>query len=351
MIYKVLSHPEVELLNEELRRGFPGTAKIFYVIESFLAGHLPGKEVIVDEWPQWTSIVIRTSNESEFKAQPFFRYTYMCHARSASALKYFLQRPDVINWRKPCVFTGVPRDVAPVISNLATKHLGRVNLLEPRFMYAWAKKELPTMPEVPEGLHLSKLTAEDAATLRKDWEGSRYREDLEGYFRAVIEQFESSCLRDERGDLLAYACMQFNGSIAMLYVKPEHRDKDYFKIVLSDLARTRLRKGEVAYGFIPTNDSDLVDQMRSLDFVWVPTGDMVWMQCEPLKVNRSNLPSLTSSAFSFSHSQDDIIDCVCSSVARVPKAADQCRREFGTQRITKSTEPTETLTTLVSQTS
>ena len=42
---------------------------------------------------------------------------------------------------------GVPRDVAPVISNLATKHLGRVNLLEPRFMYAWAKKELPTMPE------------------------------------------------------------------------------------------------------------------------------------------------------------------------------------------------------------
>lgn len=42
---------------------------------------------------------------------------------------------------------GVPRDVAPVINHLATKHLGRVNSLEPRFMYAWTKKDLPTMPE------------------------------------------------------------------------------------------------------------------------------------------------------------------------------------------------------------
>ncbi|KAH3717989.1 uncharacterized protein LOC127855910 [Dreissena polymorpha] len=139
---------------------------------------------------------------------------------------------------------------------------------------------------VTDGLHLSKLPADEAATLRKDWEGKRYRENLEEHFRAVIEQFDSSCLRDERGDLLAYACLQFNGSIAMFCVKAEHRDKDYFKIVLSDLPLTRLRKGEVSYGFIPTNDSDLVDQMRSSDFVWVPTGDMVWRLCEPLKVNR-----------------------------------------------------------------
>lgn len=39
--------------------------QIFYVIRSFLAGLLPGKEVIVDAWPEWTSIVVRTSSQEE----------------------------------------------------------------------------------------------------------------------------------------------------------------------------------------------------------------------------------------------------------------------------------------------
>ncbi|WAR21047.1 GLYL3-like protein [Mya arenaria] len=326
MIYKVLSHDEVEELNNELRSRLPGTAKIFYVIRSWLAGLLPGKEVIVDAWPEWTSIVLRTADAN--KVQPFFRHTYMCHARSASALKYFLQRPDVVDWRKPATFTGVPRDVAPVISTMTVKHRGRVTSLEPRFMYAWTKTELPAIPEIPEGLYLGKLRVEDATVLRRDWEGHRYREDMEGYFRTVIESFDSSCLRDASGELQAYACMQFNGSIAMLYVKPDHRDEDYFKIVLSDLARKRLENGEVAYGFIPTNDSDLVDQMRSIDFVWVPRGDMVWMHFEPLQVNRTNDASMmTSTAQNGNESVS--FDCVCSDHAKrsTQKSFSHCRQE------------------------
>lgn len=324
MIFKTLNNEEVKELYQQLENKLPGTAKIFYVIRSFLAGLLPGKEVIVDQWPEWSSIVVRTCFEDE--AQPYFRHTYMCHATSTSALKYFLQRPDVVNWRKPATFTGVPHDVAPVISSMCNKHKGRITSLEPRFMYAWTRRELPTEPEIPEGLMLGKLNPEDAVTLRRDWEGSRYRDDLEGYFRTVIEHFESSCLRDDNGDLLAYACMQFNGSIAMLYVKPEHRDKDYFKIVLSDLARMRLRNGDVAYGFIPTNDSELVDQMRAMDFVWVPRGDMVWLEYEPLKVNSSNSPvKCNTAALNTTDDCSRSLDCVCSGMAKFSKTFNSCR--------------------------
>ncbi|XP_045190075.2 glycine N-acyltransferase-like protein 3 [Mercenaria mercenaria] len=353
MIYKTLTHDEVEALKRELENRLPGTAKIFYVIRSFLAGLLPGKEVIVDSWPEWSSVVVRTCSEE--KAQPFFRHTYMCHARSTSALKYFLQRPDVVNWRKPATFTGVPRDVAPVISAMCNKHMGRITTLEPRFMYAWTKQELPTEQPIPVGLHLGKLHPEDAVTLRCDWEGCRYRDDLEGYFRTVIEHYESSCLRDDNGDLLAYACMQFNGSIAMLYVKPEHRDKEYFKIVLSDLARNRLSKKEVAYGFIPTNDSELVDQMRAMDFVWVPRGDMVWMSYEPLRINRSNSPDAMQ-ATSQNTTDDDkakSLDCVCSDMAKFSKTFENCRyacnAESQNPRAKNNTQ--SEMSTLVPQTS
>ncbi|KAL4231515.1 hypothetical protein ACF0H5_009095 [Mactra antiquata] len=331
MISKTLTLAEVEELVLELKSRLPGTAKIYYVIKSFLAGLLPGKEVIVDSWPEWSSIVVRTCCEE--RAQPFFRDTYMCHARSTSALKYFLQRPDVVNWRKPATFTGVSRDIAPVIQAMCHKHLGLISSLEPRFMYAWTRQDLPVESVIPDGLVLGRLNLDDAVTLKQDWEGCRYREDLEGYFRTVIEHYESSCLRDSNGELVAYACMQFNGSIAMLYVKPEHRDKDYFKIVLTDLARTRLKNGDVAYGFIPTNDSDLVDQMRSMDFVWVPRGDMVWMTYEPLKINRSNSPEAFKKNQMVSNRDDasKSFDCVCSGMAKFSKGYSGCRDEALTE--------------------
>ena len=75
-----------------------------------------------------------------------------------------------------------------------------------------------------------------------DWEGSHFREGIEGYFKIVIENFVSSCLWDSDGELLAYVCMQYNGSMAMLFVKPDHV-KNYSKIGLTDLTRKRLGKG------------------------------------------------------------------------------------------------------------
>ena len=210
-----------------------------------------------------------------------------------------------------------------------------------------------SISRIPEGITLGELQADDAVILSKDWEGSRYRDDLEGYFRTVIENFESRCLRDASGDLLAYACMQFNGSIAMLYVKPEHRDKDYFKIVLADLARARLRKGEVAYGFIPTNDSELVNHMRSMDFVWVPGGDMVWMDYEPVRVNRSNSPpSITNTKLTGSpltENKSKSIDCLCSDMAKFQKPFHDCRTDVG--KNIKVTTATETKTTASNVTS
>ena len=138
---------------------------------------------------------------------------------------------------------------------------------------------------IPNSVELGTLNKTDAATLYTDWEGSCDREDLEGYFRFVIKNFDNSCLRGPDGELLAYVCMQFNGSMAILYVKPD-QEIDYSRIVLTDLTRKLLRKGEVAYGYVPVNNSLLINMMIEMGFVWVPRGDMVWVHFEPLKINR-----------------------------------------------------------------
>lgn len=36
----------------------------------------------------------------------YFKQTHICHTKSVSALKYFLQRPGLIDWSQPINFTG-----------------------------------------------------------------------------------------------------------------------------------------------------------------------------------------------------------------------------------------------------
>lgn len=115
--------------------------------------------------------------------------------------------------------------------------------------------------------------------MAQDWQWSRT--DIEGYFTSVIERFDSSALLDKDGTLLAYMCMQYNGSMAMLYVRPQHRKDGYFNIILSDLTRKILSKSDIAYGFIPTHDISLINQVRELGFEWVPQGGMTWVKYTP----------------------------------------------------------------------
>lgn len=117
--------------------------------------------------------------------------------------------------------------------------------------------------------------------MKDDWESTRYREDLEGYFSSVVDKFDSSCLTDKQGNLLAYICMQYNGAMAMLYIRPEYRQHGYFNILLSDLTRKLLAKNEVAYAFIPIQDSSLIQLAREFGLEWVPEGNMTWVRYNP----------------------------------------------------------------------
>lgn len=282
MIYQILSFEEVAELERELQNKLPGSAKIYYVIRNFVSGNLAGFEVIVDKWPCWSCIVLRPQVEDQSIQVPkYFSHTYICHTKSVQAFKFFIQRPGVINWQEPVTFTGVPNDIVPVIPEVSRKYGATVSSKESRFMYCWTKKEPPPLPEISDDICLRTLEQKHVETMKDDWESTTNREDLEGYFSSVVDNFDSSCLTDNQGNLLAYICMQYNGAMAMLYIRPEYRKEGYFNILLSDLTRKLLTKNEVAYAFIPTQDSSLIKLAREFGLEWVPEGNMTWVQYNP----------------------------------------------------------------------
>lgn len=86
-----------------------------------------------------------------------------------------------------------------------------------------------------DGVILLVLKLEYVKVLKSDWVKQSNVDELEGYFRSVIEKFESSCLLDKNGRILVYICMQYNGFIVMIYVLFEFRKEGYFDIFISDL--------------------------------------------------------------------------------------------------------------------
>ncbi|RUS69739.1 hypothetical protein EGW08_022497 [Elysia chlorotica] len=287
VMFHTLSPEEIEELHCELRSQLPESAKIYSNISNHIDEILTGFEVIVDQWPCWTCIMLRPTCP-ELVPQYFKNY-YICHTRSIKDFKFFIQRPGVVDWSKPATFTGIPYDAVSTIQEKSRKDHGQVTCVEHRFMYCWNKKDIPQPEKIPDGLTLTSLRTEHAELVCSHWKHARKNDGLLEYFEKVLANFESSAVVDGDGRLIAYICMQFNGSMANLYVDPDYRTSNLGVALLRDLTRKLILKGLTAFGFIKTKDSTFINTCQKIGLSWIPQGSMSWLHYKPgqLRPNRS----------------------------------------------------------------
>lgn len=281
MMYKVLNSDQLLELFANLKDGLPGTAKIFYTVRHMLKGLLPNFECLVDKWPNWTCIVLRP--EANKEVPQFFENSYICHTNSASSLKYFLQRPGVIDWTKSANFSGIPYDLIAVTKEFARKLGGKFECREPHIMYAWCEAvSLDMSSHIPEGFSLDTLKKSDVPLVFKHWKSSlSEHKGIYDYFETIITNFENSCLRDNAtSEVVAYTCRKFNGSISMIYVQPKHRRKGFCHIVFADIMQKIIDNGDIPFGFLATNSKELIETARKHHFTWVPQSNMTWATYE-----------------------------------------------------------------------
>lgn len=129
------------------------------------------------------------------------------------------------------------------------------------------------------------------------WKHYRTNDGLVEYFRQVIRNFDSSAIITTDGRLVAYICMQYNGSMANLFVDPEYHSANLGVIILKDLTRKLLDKDQTAYGFIKTKDSSFIATCQNIGFSWVAQGSMSWVHFRPYHLNpNSQIPRIPSSS-------------------------------------------------------
>ena len=161
---------------------------------------------------------------------------------------------------------------------------------------------------LPDGLVLTQLRTVHAELIRDHWKHYREKDGLVEYYRQVIDHFDNSAIFTHGGDLVAYICMQFNGSMANLFVDPAYRGRNLGAILLQDLTRKLVEKNHIAFGFIKTRDSDFITTCQAMGFEWVPQGSMSWVHHQPstcAQAQGQKLKSSTVSSFLSWSTQDN----------------------------------------------
>ena len=135
---------------------------------------------------------------------------------------------------------------------------------------------------------LTSLGEENAEMLREHWKDFHTDESSLDYFRKVIKNFDSSAVVTTDGKVVAYISMQFNGSMASLFVDPDYHVHNLGVILLQDLTRKLIEKHQTAFGFIMTKDTDFINSCQKIGFSWVPQGSMSWVHYKPLSITQDN---------------------------------------------------------------
>lgn len=152
---------------------------------------------------------------------------------------------------------------------------------------------------------LTTLQPKDAPALCERWKHYRPDPALDLYMQEITRRFDSSAIVSKEGKLMAYIGMQFNGSMAMLHVDPKCRGQRLGQIVLADLTKKLLAKGEIPYGLIPTKDTSFIaTSSQKLGFTWIPQGSMAWIRYEP-RSSVSPTIHLSTSQFADAGGADD----------------------------------------------
>lgn len=130
---------------------------------------------------------------------------------------------------------------------------------------------------------MTKLDECHAETLKNHWKHYRINDGLLDYFRETIKHFDHSAItKTDDGRLVAYISMQYNGSMANLFVDPDFHSHNLGVTLLRDLTRKLLTKHQTAYGFIKTKDSAFISSCQSIGFSWVPQGTVSWIRYSPI---------------------------------------------------------------------
>lgn len=223
---------------------------------------LGGLKVWVDSWPDFNAVVFKRF----WPQSVLLEYNYYVYASDEQKLKEMLLTPGLISW-KNSFFLAFPCSFNSILALAADKHGYCLKHPTAVFEIYRFKKDNTKPVQVPEDVTVRELDIKWADLVAANW-GYIFHDynETKQLIRIFIKTYPSVCLYNAEGRPVAYALGQESGTMGMLYVDPDYRERGFAKVVIALLTKKYLYLGYDPYVSLDTSNEKLIKLHVSLGF-------------------------------------------------------------------------------------
>ncbi|XP_053548371.1 glycine N-acyltransferase isoform X2 [Bombina bombina] len=247
----LLCSSKLPTLHRVLSQCYPESLKVCGTLHSIINENPFRLQVLVDQWPSFTSVICRPRLEDMTDPTDQYTNTYFLFSKDQQRLSEMLQDPQTINWSHQLQIQGCQPALEEILRDLSDKHNTGIKTTS-NYLYMRESTQSTDLTNQlskmsANELQLSSLSPEEAPAVNAEWAFGGNELSLR-YVERCIQTFPNVCLRKRGvGPPLAWALSEQSTEHRMGYTHQDYRNQGLLRIMIIRLTRKILSKGGPLY--------------------------------------------------------------------------------------------------------
>ncbi|KAM4636082.1 glycine N-acyltransferase-like protein 2 isoform 6-T8 [Discoglossus pictus] len=158
-------------LRKALTHSFPESLKACGALHHVINKNSFNLQVLVDQWPDFTSVICRPPLEEMTDPSDRYTNTYFLFSKDQQRLSEMLQNPHVINWTQELQIQGCQTELGEVLRDVSAKHRSGIRFTS-NILYmrdSIQSSEVPEQPDSNTDLQFSSLSPDESSLVNAKW--------------------------------------------------------------------------------------------------------------------------------------------------------------------------------------
>ncbi|XP_030077007.1 putative glycine N-acyltransferase-like protein 1B [Microcaecilia unicolor] len=287
-------------LERILIRSFPESLKVYGSVFHINRGNPFNLEVLVDNWPQFNSVISRPSPKEMTDDLDNYKNSYFLFTKDPDNLQDILTNTDAINWKQVLQIQTFQQNISEVINSICSAKMLNVESTR-TVLYvkdgSWTRPELHMPPQqLQQGwehsgvtliesagkvFRISPLNISHAELVNNNWGFGGNEQSLK-YIQRCIQHLPNLCVMDENEHPVSWTVMEESGEIRMGYTLPEYRRMGISKSLVKSFLGSLIQKNFPVYMHVAENNENAKGVPLGLGFHIATCGWYQW-KCSPMQ--------------------------------------------------------------------
>ncbi|XP_069835799.1 glycine N-acyltransferase-like, partial [Dendropsophus ebraccatus] len=237
-------------LRRLLTHSFPESLKVCGALHYITDKNPFGLQVLVDQWPDFTSVICRPPLAEMTDPSDPYTNTYFLYSKDPHGLRHFLQDPQTVNWKQNLQIQGCQPALTGVLQEVSAKHGSQIhttsNLL---YMRDGIKSDYleKTRKISSDEFQYTPLQVHEAPYVNDQWDYGRNQHSLR-FVARCIQAFPSISVRKEGVERpISWTLSDQGRDIRMGYTSPDYRNMGLSSTSLLRFSAIIAKKGFPLY--------------------------------------------------------------------------------------------------------